>query len=97
MRRTITDLLATISPLSLKKYGLYAFLSFFMILSVLIGLDDINVRDSDTKYERVRSESLQHELDKQLLLKNEQDSLLKETRKVIKIDNLNYKVYEKNH
>lgn len=66
-----------ISPTNLKKYGLYAILSFFISLSVFIGADDLKYRNRDIEQERVENTRLQRMLYDQNQLKNEQQELLK--------------------
>ncbi len=72
----LQSLLKIISPVNLKKYGMYAILSFFISFSVLLALDDFSVRNDDIKKERQRNEQLQGELSHQIKLKAEQDSLI---------------------
>lgn len=68
------------SPHILRKYGLYAMLSFFISLSAVLGLDDLRVREADVKYERMQNEKLRQALDEQYKLKTEQELLLQMTK-----------------
>ncbi len=70
------------SPQMIKKYGMYAMLSFFISLSAVLGLDDLRVRESDVKYERAQNEKLRQTLDEQYRLKHEQERLLRITQPV---------------
>lgn len=79
MRRVITNLLINVSPATLKRYGLYAILSFFISISVIIGIDDIRVRNTDIRYERTNNEYLRNVLKEQQQLRLEQENLLKST------------------
>ncbi len=67
------------SPQILKKYGLYAVLSFFIGLSSYLLVDDLNVRSRDIKYERQKQEQLQQIMLDQVRLQNQQKNLLKDT------------------
>ena len=86
------QILSFISPYNLKKYGLYAALSFFMSVCVVITTDDIKVRNSDIRYERSSNDSLQKMLNEQYKLRTEQKRLLETTKHIIIIDTLKYKV-----
>lgn len=66
-----------VSPANLKKYGLYAILSFFICLCVFIGTDDLKYRNQDIQQERIENTKLQKMLYDQNQLKNEQEQLLK--------------------
>lgn len=70
------SILSSITPASLKKYGLYAILSFFMSATIFLGTDDIKVRNTDMTSERQKNKELQDILNSQSRLKEEQDSLL---------------------
>lgn len=82
-------LLQIISPAQLKKYGMYAVLSFFIMVSVLLVRDDLNVRNSDVTYERAKNDSLQHMLKEQYTLKLEQQKLLEKTsNEILRVDTI---------
>lgn len=75
----IKPLLNSVTPYNLKKYGLYTILSFFISVCVILGADDMRVRDKDVKYERLQNEQLRNMLDEQYKLKIEQEHLIKIT------------------
>ena len=77
MKKLIDNMMGSVSPESIKKYGLYAILSFFISLSVIIGIDDIKVRNTDVQYERAQNDALRKVLDDQYQLKQEQENLIK--------------------
>lgn len=68
--------LRDLSPAQLKKYGIYAVLWFFMMLSLYLIMSDRSDRKSDIAYERNAKEELQLMLIDQVKLKKEQDSLI---------------------
>ena len=72
----LSRLLRSISPAQLKKYGVYAILSFFISLSAIVGADDLGVRNADIKSERQQNEKLQNMLNEQYQLKIQQEQLL---------------------
>jgi hypothetical protein len=84
----LNNLLRNVSPASLKKYGIYAILSFFISVSAIIGTDDLRMRNADIKYERSQNETLRKMLDDQYRLKVEQERLLHS------IDTTKHKTYE---
>lgn len=67
------------TPQTIKKYGMYAILSFFISLSAVLGIDDLRVRESDVRYERAQNERLRTTLEEQYKLKVEQERLLRIT------------------
>lgn len=73
----LKNLFKIITPANLKKYGMYAILSFFITVSVLLAVDDVRIRDKDIKYEREQNETLRKMLDEQYKLKIEQERLIK--------------------
>lgn len=81
MRKVIASVFNNISPVQLKRYGIYAILSFFISFCVIIAADDIRVRNADVSYERAQNESLRKMLDEQYKLKTQQENLLKDTLK----------------
>lgn len=68
-----------VSPAQLKKYGLYAVLSFFIGLSTFLLKDDLAVRSKDITIERARQEELRKVVMKQLELQQQQKNLLRDT------------------
>lgn len=83
------NLLSNVSPAALKRYGIYAILSFFISISVILAYDSIKTRDSDIRYERSQKESLQKILDEQTRLRVEQELLLRQTIYIHTRDSLN--------
>jgi hypothetical protein len=75
----VATILKYISPAQLKKYGLYAVLSFFMIATVYFVVDDRRERREALQYERREKERLQDILLEQKYLQQEQKELLEET------------------
>lgn len=73
-----------ISPAQLKKYGIYAVLSFFMCLSMYLIVDDRRSNKEQLRYERSEKERMQKILLEQKYLKQEQDELLSSTEKDLK-------------
>lgn len=68
-----------LTPAQLKKYGLYAILSFFISATVILSRDNVRIRDHDVRYERQQNERLRSILDEQYKLKIEQEHLIKIT------------------
>jgi len=67
------------SPHTLKKYGLYAVLSFFIGLSSYLIMYNLTVGSNNLRYERQRQEQLQQIILDQVRLQNIQKNLLRDT------------------
>lgn len=67
------------SPQTLKKYGLYAVLSFFISLSSYLMVYNLTTGNNNVQYERQRQEQLQYHILEQIKLQNKQRNLLRDT------------------
>jgi hypothetical protein len=81
----IATILKYISPAQLKKYGMYAMLSFFMAISVYLVMDDRKERREQLRYEREEKEKLQNILLEQTYLRLEQEQLMEMAKSNLKM------------
>lgn len=71
--------LSSLTPAQLKKYGIYAVLSFFVGLSTFLLRDDLDVRNGDLRYSRQKQEQLQQVLFDQIRLQEQQRNLFRDS------------------
>jgi hypothetical protein len=71
-------ILRTLSPESLKKYGMYAVLYLSLMLNVYFIAGERMRNERDIKYERARTEKIEKVLLEQVILQKEQKELLKQ-------------------